>query len=386
MKLKKTLLVTTTALGVVFGLTTAATAYEGLYGAIGAGLSYMQEDPDFEANSGPLLFDSDADFDNGIGVFSALGYAYGNGWRTELELSYRNNDLRFLSGDGLGFSGFPATTISGDTKTYALMANLIRDVHIFGDGFVPYLGAGVGGAIVDPSFVGSNPGFSGGPATISNNDERTTFAYQGIAGVAIGLAENLALDLSYRYFSTLNGNHSGAFNGSPATFRSEYHNHSVFAGLRWNFGSAGPAPVAVQYKDCWDGSSVPVSTECPAQLVEQSAATPDPIGFTVYFDYDKSNLTPEASNLVAEASARALANDIDTVVVEGNADRSGGSAYNQTLSLRRANIVRDALIANGVPAEMIRSEAYGEENPAKPTADGVREPLNRRSEVTIRFE
>jgi outer membrane protein OmpA-like peptidoglycan-associated protein len=129
-----------------------------------------------------------------------------------------------------------------------------------------------------------------------------------------------------------------------------------------------------------------VSAECPPQLVEQQGALPDPIGVIVYFDYDKSNLTPEASQLVREAAQRALANDIQTVKVEGNADRSGSSAYNQALSQRRANVVRDALIANGVPADRIQTSAFGEDNPAKPTPDGVREPLNRRTEVTISFE
>ncbi|MEO1253141.1 MAG: OmpA family protein, partial [Pseudomonadota bacterium] len=149
---------------------------------------------------------------------------------------------------------------------------------------------------------------------------------------------------------------------------------------------SAPAPAPVRYQDCWDGSSVPVTAECPPQIVEDQFAVAEPINFTVYFDYDKSNLTPEASNLVREAASRALQNDIDTVVVAGNTDTSGSSAYNQMLSERRAAVVRDALIANGVSADRIRTEAYGETNLAKPTPDGTREPLNRRSEVTISFE
>ena len=131
---------------------------------------------------------------------------------------------------------------------------------------------------------------------------------------------------------------------------------------------------------------MPVTASCPPQVVENQAADLEPINFTVYFDYDKSNLTPQASTLVQEAASRALENDIETVVVAGNTDTSGSSAYNQALSERRARTVRDALIANGVPADSIRLEAYGETNLAKPTPDGVREPLNRRSDVVISFE
>ena len=129
-----------------------------------------------------------------------------------------------------------------------------------------------------------------------------------------------------------------------------------------------------------------MSSSCPPQYVDDTAADLDPIGFTVYFDYDKSNLTPQASTLIREAASRALENDIETVVVAGNTDTSGGSAYNQALSERRARAVRDGLIANGVPADRIRLEAFGETNLAKATADGVREPLNRRADVVISFE
>ncbi|MFQ5563783.1 MAG: OmpA family protein [Parvularculaceae bacterium] len=386
MKLKAVLLATAATLGV----SSAANAYEGLYGAVGAGLNYMQPDRDVEAISGPLIFDSEADYDNGIGIYAALGYAYGNNWRTELEFSFRDNDVRHFAGDGLGFSGWPGGTLGGNMQSFAIMANVIYDIGEFGAGgsrtVTPYIGGGVGGAEFEADISGNNPVAANGFSSIAIDDSQTRLAYQGIAGLAFHLAEGLAFDISYRYFGAITPEFDAVVAGAPSKIEIDYNAHSVFAGLRWNFGTSEPAPAPVQYKDCWDGSSVPVTSDCPPQLVEQAAATPDPIEFTVYFDYDKSNLTPEAANLVREASARALANDIDTVVVEGNADRSGSSAYNQALSMRRANVVRDALIANGVPAEMIRTEAYGEDNPAKPTPDGVREPLNRRTEVTVRFE
>ena len=47
--------------------------------------------------------------------------------------------------------------------------------------------------------------------------------------------------------------------------------------------------------------------------------------------------------------------------------------------------MRDALVSNGVPGNNIQVRAFGEERPARPTEDGVREPLNRRTEVRITF-
>jgi len=379
MKLKTALFAAVATLAVA----PAAHAYQGIYGAIGAGLSYVGPDRDFESTSGPLLFDSEADYDNGIGVYTALGHTSANGWRKELEFSFRQNDLRHLPGDGLGFTGWTESTVEGDIQSLAFMVNMIKDFSS-DSSVTPYVGLGIGIARLEASYIGADPSFSGGFGALAVSDNDWQFAYQGIAGLAFALAEGLTLDLSYRYFATLDPDFTGTLAGLPATFDQEYNSHSLFAGLRWNFGAA--AVAAPQYKDCWDGSSVPVVAECPPQLTETQGANLDPINVIVYFDYDKANLTPEASNLIKEASARALANDVETVVVSGHADRSGGSAYNQALSERRGAVVRDALIANGISADKIRIESYGEDRPAKPTEDGIREPLNRRTEVVISFE
>lgn len=369
----------------------AANAYEGLYGAVGAGLNYLQPDRDFSNDGpsglGPITFDTDSDHSNGVGVYAALGYAWGNNFRSELEFAYRDNDIRHITSDGPAFSGWPDGTLKGDTAVKSIMLNTLYDLDgITGEGtLTPYVGGGFGFANINPKITGTNPaGAPVSPMTIAYGGSKSVFAYQGIAGVAVDLAENLVLDLSYRFFGTKKVAYSATLNGSPAAIDIGYHTHTFMAGLRWNFGSEAPPPV--QYKDCWDGSSVPITSECPPQVVEDQTAVAEPVQFTVYFNYDKSNLTSQASALIQDAAARALENDIDTVVVAGNTDTSGSSAYNQALSERRAAVVRDALIANGVPADRIRVEAYGESNPAKATPDGTREPLNRRTDVTITFE
>lgn len=385
MKLKTTLL----AAASVMVIAPAAHAYEGLYGAIGAGLSYVMDNQDINnENSGPapFLFDSSVDYDPGIGVYAAIGYDYAGPFRSELELSYRSNDIVDLDADGAGFSGIPEGSISGDTKAMAILMNLLYDFES-DSAFTPYIGAGVGVVNLDHDISGSfTPGQPTDPLSIAYGKNKWELAYQGIAGVAVDLADGLKLDLSYRYFGTRKEDVRGTLSGSPAAFETGFASHSLFAGLRWAFGPATAAPAAVQYKDCWDGSSVPVSASCPPKPTENTAADLDPIQFTVYFDYDKSNLTPQASTLIREAAARALENEVQTVVVAGNTDTSGSSAYNQALSERRARAVRDGLIANGVPANRISLEAYGETNLAKPTADGVREPLNRRADVVISFK
>ncbi|HHI89081.1 MAG TPA: OmpA family protein, partial [Hellea balneolensis] len=73
------------------------------------------------------------------------------------------------------------------------------------------------------------------------------------------------------------------------------------------------------------------------------------------------------------------------VNIAGYTDTSGSKAYNLRLSKRRADNVEKALKADGLTATHITKEAKGEEGLAIPTADGVREPLNRRAEVVIRL-
>jgi outer membrane protein OmpA-like peptidoglycan-associated protein len=72
-----------------------------------------------------------------------------------------------------------------------------------------------------------------------------------------------------------------------------------------------------------------------------------------------------------------------TIIATGYTDLSGPPAYNQKLSVRRADAVKAELVRLGVPATSITTIGRGESNPLVPTADGVREPQNRRVEIQI---
>jgi len=108
--------------------------------------------------------------------------------------------------------------------------------------------------------------------------------------------------------------------------------------------------------------------------------------FVVYFEWDGADLTSQASAVVDQAIANIEARaDCSTggVTIVGHTDTSGASAYNQRLSARRASVVATALEARGIDAALVNMSGQGENALAKATRDGVREPLNRRSEVTI---
>jgi peptidoglycan-associated lipoprotein len=88
------------------------------------------------------------------------------------------------------------------------------------------------------------------------------------------------------------------------------------------------------------------------------------IGDRVYFMVDQTTLTPEAEETLRRQAQWLNQYQNVTVQVEGHADERGTREYNISLSARRATVVREFLIANGVAAARISSIAYGKERPA----------------------
>jgi outer membrane protein OmpA-like peptidoglycan-associated protein len=106
-------------------------------------------------------------------------------------------------------------------------------------------------------------------------------------------------------------------------------------------------------------------------------------GYMVFFDFDRATITPTAAETIKKAAADAKAGQKTRIGVTGHADRSGSDAYNMALSLRRANAVKDQLVREGIPATGITVVGRGESQPLVQTADGVREPQNRRVEIVL---
>jgi outer membrane protein OmpA-like peptidoglycan-associated protein len=106
--------------------------------------------------------------------------------------------------------------------------------------------------------------------------------------------------------------------------------------------------------------------------------------FMVFFDWDKSNLTDRAVDTIGKAAEAYKKKGGARVVANGHTDTSGPDLYNQALSLRRANAVKDELVRDGVRPEDISVVGLGETSPLVPTGDGVREAQNRRVEIVVR--
>ena len=108
-----------------------------------------------------------------------------------------------------------------------------------------------------------------------------------------------------------------------------------------------------------------------------------PTNFIVYFGFDKTNLTDAARATVDEVIAAVNAMGTSALSLVGHADTVGSVGYNQGLSEARARRVSEALTARGVPAGAMTLAGRSENDLAIATGDNVREPLNRRVQITL---
>jgi outer membrane protein OmpA-like peptidoglycan-associated protein len=107
---------------------------------------------------------------------------------------------------------------------------------------------------------------------------------------------------------------------------------------------------------------------------------------SVLFKSDESTLLSSARVKLDQVATALLAIRARNLIVEGNTDSQGTDAYNQNLSQRRADAVRDYLVERGYPADRIQSRGRGEGNPIANNASPEGRANNRRVEIIIERE
>ena len=191
------------------------------------------------------------------------------------------------------------------------------------------------------------------------------------AGVEYALNNNVSLAAEYRY--TDYGSErvnlglvpivtAGATSTAPVTGRVGLRDNELLFKVNYRFGAPPPPPP------------MPVATPAPPPSA--------PKVFIVFFDWDKDTITPEGQQVVQQAADAYKSGAPVQIQVTGYTDRSGSAGYNQRLSERRANNVAKALTRLGVPQNQMVVSGRGENDNRVPTAAGVREPQNRRVEIT----
>ncbi|GBR03624.1 membrane protein [Gluconacetobacter liquefaciens] len=374
MRLRTALLATT--LMAAAPVAANATIITGPYVDLGGGYNLVQNQHGHFANNPTAGVSSSSQYrhHDGFTGFGAFGWGLGNGLRVEVEGLYNYSEINHRSGTA------PAKT-SGSDQSYGGLVNVLYDIDLKQFGIdvpvTPFVGVGAGYL-----WQHYNPTTTSYASSANRVDRLggTTggFAYQGIAGAAFDVPNVPGLQITAQYRMVGQTFNNGSFTMSSyspsglsrghANFDHRF-NHQFILGLRYAFDTAPPPPP-------------------PAPVVVPPAPTPART-YLVFFDWDRSDLTGRAREIVAEAAQASTHIQTTRIEVNGYTDNSAahpgprGEKYNLGLSNRRAQSVKAELIRDGVPANAIDIHGYGEAHPLVPTGPNTREPQNRRVEIIL---
>ncbi len=116
----------------------------------------------------------------------------------------------------------------------------------------------------------------------------------------------------------------------------------------------------------------------------QAAAAVEEAVKDIYFDFDKSNIRPDAREVLKANADYFLKNSAASIVIEGNCDERGTAEYNMALGQRRAQEAKKYLINLGVKASAIKAISYGKERPIDPGHDEQAWAKNRRDHFVVK--
>lgn len=156
--------------------------------------------------------------------------------------------------------------------------------------------------------------------------------------------------------------------------------------LCWRDATWTPATAAV---GC-DGALVPASAPAPAPVAPAPAPAPAaPIASKVtfaadaFFDFDKSVLKPEGRAKLDDLVNKIRGINLEVIIAVGHTDSIGTDAYNQKLSVRRAEAVKAYLVSKGIERNRVYTEGKGEKQPIADNRTKEGRAKNRRVEIEV---
>jgi OmpA-OmpF porin, OOP family len=135
-----------------------------------------------------------------------------------------------------------------------------------------------------------------------------------------------------------------------------------------------PAPAAPT-----PATPAPAAKPAPAPVKQAVVIQADAL-----FDFDKSVLRPDGRKSIDDALAKIRGVDIEMVIATGHTDSVGSDAYNQRLSERRANAVKEYLVSKGIPAAKITTIGKGESQPVATNRTAEGRQKNRRVDIEFK--
>jgi OmpA-OmpF porin, OOP family len=162
-------------------------------------------------------------------------------------------------------------------------------------------------------------------------------------------------------------------------------------GLCWRDASWTPATAA---KEC-DGALVapaaavvaptvaPKPAPAPAPAPQQPAAAKVTYAADAFFDFDKSVIKPAGKAKLDDLVGKVKGINLEVIIAVGHTDSVGSDAYNQKLSVRRAESVKAYLVSKGIEKNRIYTEGKGEKQPVADNKTKEGRAKNRRVEIEV---
>ncbi|MGJ8561168.1 MAG: OmpA family protein [Litorimonas sp.] len=442
--MKHKLLIAAAAAALMSAPTLASAQDSGVYLKAQAGYGVVGDVDIDPTNSQFNGINGDAAGQGNLALGLGLGYDFGNNWRIELDGSSIYNDLGTIGGQPATKATIQANSLMlnllydfsdfGRWEPYvgAGVGLTQGNFSLAASDFLNDTGT----VLVANPACASAPVAANTARACAVDDSDTNFSWNLIAGLGYNITDNLTWDTNYRYVDMGDFNLDGEYTqqttpaGVPITAGlqasvQDVSTHMLMTGFRYRFGKSAPVVVPVVPAPpvtytCWDGSTevtnlnlCPVQTFtcwdgatevtdldlCPAQVtyytcgdgvtsVTDLAACPVITcqeqfrQELIYYEFDKGQ-SAETRNTINRILDVGQYCNISSVRVVGHTDTSGAAAYNLGLSQRRASDAQEELVRQGVSGAMISSEGKGETEPFVQTGNGVREQLNRRTEVLI---
>jgi outer membrane protein len=294
-------------------------------------------------------------------------------WSSELVLTYpQSHDVSVKGVGGVGsFKHLPPTL----TGKYNFMPDSV---------FRPYVGLGVNLTFISDVSITVPAGVGGLPSATPVSLDSTSVGPAGQIGADFKLADHWYGNVDAKYVLL----RTDAKAGGVKITSVKVDPWLLSLGIGYRFGGApAPAPMPAPKPVAPPPAPAPVAAPTPPPPAPKPVAPPPPAQEValkgVNFETASAKLKPESTAVLDGVVANIRKCNCGKVAIRGYTDSVGKPAYNQKLSERRANSVKDYLVAHGTAADMLTAEGFGEENPVASNKTAAGRAENRR--VTVQF-